>query len=139
MAFEEGGKLDWEKRWERQRLVIAQRVRKELKKLNARQLDQIRRGKKHYLGHELWEGWTAPIAVYLFYCTGCEHYSLDYPHGFIQNQYLTCQNCRRSIDFVPWWVPWAQLWDLIRIWWKYRKGIPEKEEENEKKNAQSQG
>lgn len=70
---------------------------------------------KHPLGYEQKEGFTAPLPFFLFFCEHCEHESKDYPHGFNQSQYLSCSNCGARHDFVPWWIPFAELWVLIKL------------------------
>lgn len=104
---------------DRTRFLNAQRVRKEIAALTAGEQRRIRLGRKHYLRHERWEIWTEDLPVYLFWCGECERFSLDYQHGFIQNRYLTCQNCGTNTDFVPWWVAWVELWGIVKMGWKY--------------------
>jgi hypothetical protein len=101
-------------------LIVGQRVRQELQKLSEQEKSRIRSGKKHYLGHETWEGWSGALPIYLFWCGECQNYTLDYPHGFIQSQYLLCHRCDTRLDFVPWWIVWSELLALLRISWRYR-------------------
>lgn len=107
---------------EGRRMLAAKRARHEVDKLDRFQLWPIEMGRKHYLYHERREGWTSDLPVYLFRCGNCERFSLDYPHGFVQNRYLTCQNCGTNTDFVPWWVPFAELWDLVKVAWRILVG-----------------
>ncbi len=102
------------------RFLIAQRVRRELNKLSVWQKRLIQLGRKHYLRHERWSGWTGNLPVYLFWCGICGHFTLDYPHGYIQGRYLTCQNCGTHTSFVPWWIPFVKLWEFLKIAWRYR-------------------
>ena len=101
-------------------LLAAKRVRHEISDLSRFQLWRIRQGRKHYLRHERREGWTGDLPIYLFWCGKCKRISLDYPHGLIQNRYLTCQNqnCRTNTDFVPWWVAWVELWEIVKTAWR---------------------
>ena len=79
-------------------------------------------GKKLYIGHEQREGWSGRLPFYLFFCGECEHFAKDYPHGFIERQYLICSFCGVRHSFVPWWVPLAQAWAAVKIGIKYRMG-----------------
>ena len=102
-------------------LLAAKRVRDEISDLSRFQLWLIRMGRKHYIGHKRWEeSWIEDLPIYLFHCGKCEHYTLDYPHGRTQNRYLTCQNqnCRTNTDFVPWWVAWVELWEIVKTAWR---------------------
>lgn len=86
-----------------------------VKKMSGWQKIQMKRGKKIYLGHEQREGWTDKLPFYLFWCEDCEHFAKDYPHGYIENQSLICSHCGLRHDFTPWWVPWVQLWQVIKM------------------------
>ena len=77
-------------------------------------------GRKIYIGHEQREGWTGKLPFYLFWCETCEHFSKDYPHGHIERQCLICSNCGIKHAFVPWWMPWLELWHGIRLVIRYR-------------------
>lgn len=78
------------------------------------------RGEKIYLGDEQREGWTGKLPFYLFWCGRCEKYAKDYPHGYIERQYLICSHCGEIYNFVPWWVAWVSFWQFIRLAIKYR-------------------
>ncbi len=102
------------------RLWTAQRVRQELAKLPAWQKVRILLGRKYYLYHEQRKNWTGQLPIYLFRCGNCGEYTLDYPQGPIDRRYLFCYHCKTQTDFVPWWVPWARLWKVLRLAWRYR-------------------
>jgi len=87
-----------------------------IKKINWRQKLLMRVfGKKINLGEEKREEWTGAILFYLFYCKYCGHYVKDYPHGHLERRYLICSACEVKHNFVPWWVGWAKIWQLIRF------------------------
>ncbi|MBU6415053.1 hypothetical protein KGQ34_02330 [Patescibacteria group bacterium] len=79
------------------------------------------RGKKLYLGCEQKEGWSGKLPFYLFWCSACEHYAKDYPHGFIERQYLICSYCGQQQDFVSWRAPFTELRDLVLFFIRHRR------------------
>ena len=102
-------------------IVFAREAQEAIKKMSRWQKFQMQyRGKKICLGQEKRDGWTGELPFYLFWCRGCEHYAKDYPHGYIERQYLNCSYCGTGHDFVPWWVPWVGLWQAIKFSFKYR-------------------
>lgn len=80
----------------------------------AQKLLMRRHGKKIYLGREQREGWSGALPFYLFWCEDCGHFAKDYPHGYIERQYLLCSNCKARHSFVPWWVEFALCWQILR-------------------------
>ena len=100
------------------RFLNAKRVRHEISVLSRFQLWRIKYGRKHYLRHEHREGGTEDLPIYLFWCRKCERISLDYPHGHIQDRYLTCQNCGTNTDFVPWRATWDEFWKIVKEAWR---------------------
>ncbi|MBU6141994.1 hypothetical protein KGO95_02665 [Patescibacteria group bacterium] len=100
-------------------LLDAAQLRKYLPALSESQKNAIRNGKKIKVAEEQREGWTGKLPFYIFWCPTCDNFSYDYPHGFIETQYLTCHKCSKRIDFRPWWVELAQLWELIK--WMCRR------------------
>lgn len=109
-------------------LALAREAQEALKKTTAwQQFCMKMRGKKIYLGSEQKEGWSGSLPFYLFWCESCDHYAKDYPHGHIERRYLVCSYCTEQHDFVPWWVPFAQLWDLARFAVRYRREAKQRE------------
>ncbi len=105
--------------------VMAAEVREALKKLSWWQKWlMLNFGKKIYIGHEgheLHKGWTGKLPFYLFRCENCEKVVKDYPHSYPERQYLLCLHCMAHHDFVPWWVPFHQIWEIITFVIMYRK------------------
>ena len=77
-------------------------------------------GRKMYVGHEKRENWAGKLPFYIFWCSECEHFAKDYPHGHLERQYLICSFCAVRHDFVPWWMPFAELFATLKFVWKYR-------------------
>ncbi len=90
-------------------------VREIAKRLSRTKKRRALRGKKIYVRHEKREGWTAQLPIYLFWCPACEHWALDYPHGHIDRQYLTCSCCKASHRFVPWKVEIKIFFSYLRL------------------------
>lgn len=61
-------------------------------------------GKKLAIGAEQRKDWRGKLPFYLFKCENedCGRIAKDYPHGYIQRQYLLCSACGTHHDFVPW-------------------------------------
>lgn len=76
-----------------------------------------RRGKKVNLGEFTRPGWSGYIPHYLFQCDLCKELSVDYPHGFPENQYLWCQNqtCKARIDFVSLGTELKVAFSLLKL------------------------
>jgi len=74
-----------------------------------------------FIGRELWDGFSEPMPIYLFWCENCGRPTKDYPHGFIEKRYLQCGHCRTRRDFTPWWLPWAQLWTVLSFLVRHKK------------------
>lgn len=103
--------------------AFAREANQALSKMTPWQKFKMRyRGKKIYLGHEKRENWSGFLPFYLFWCEDCQHYAKDYPHGFIERQYLTCSHCGIHHHFVPWWVGWVRAWQMLGIAIRYRLG-----------------
>ncbi len=83
--------------------------------LSSRDQRRVRGGTKHFVGAQQRQGWSAPIPCYVFWCDACDRHTFDYPHGHIERQYLLCANCQAYHEFVPWWVPLRQTWELFRF------------------------
>lgn len=95
--------------------VLQKEIQEVVSGLKSSTKRKIDRGKKHYVAHETREGWNGELPFYLFLCKKCGHYAKDYPHGFIHRQYLLCSHCKWYHDFVPWWVPFAQMYYLLKF------------------------
>ncbi len=101
--------------------VFAREAQEAVKKISWRQKFRTRfLGKKIYMGDEQRDGWNGKLPFYLFYCSNCEHFAKDYPHGFTEYQYLNCSYCETRYDFVPWWIQFTILWRTVKVLWKYR-------------------
>ena len=98
----------------------AQRAWRELPKWKRSAIKAF--GIRYKLGQEQKEGFTAPLPFFLFFCERCGHESKDYPHGHIDRQYLLCSNCDITHNFVPYWVPFAELWALTKFAFSVRFG-----------------
>ena len=85
-----------------------------LPKLSWLQEKRIRNGAKIKVCEEQWLGWTGKLPFYIFWCSDCDGFGYDYPHGHIEAQYLNCHRCDTRIDFVPWWVALQQLWYVAK-------------------------
>lgn len=57
-------------------------------------------GFKVFLKYDRKIGWSGELPFYLFWCSDCHRFVCDYPHGFPENQYLNCPECRRRFGFV---------------------------------------
>jgi len=72
-------------------------------------------GKKVYISHEKHEGWRGELPFYLFWCALCERFAKDYPHGFIETQYLSCPHCNQRHGFVPFCIEIKKILIELRI------------------------
>jgi len=88
-----------------------------------------KRGKKIYVGHEgpeKHESWSGSLPFYLFWCEECEHWVKDYPHGYIERQYLRCHYCDAYHEFVPRSVKFRMLWKELKLLFRFallRRGV----------------
>lgn len=99
----------------------AAQLREHLPRLSERQKDRIQyNGAKIQVCEEQREGWTGKLPFYIFWCPRCDDFAYDYPHGFIENQYLSCHQCMERVSFVPWWAGLKELYNILR--WKIGGG-----------------
>ncbi len=100
--------------------IDARKLQEYLPKLSESEKEAVKRGKKIKVCEEQREGWLGKLPFYIFWCPSCENFAYDYAHGYIENQHLNCHRCGAYVDFRPWWLEWAQLWNLLR--WKFGGG-----------------
>lgn len=89
-------------------------LRRSVDKLSKWQKRRVRNGAKVLAGYERREGWSGELPFYIFWCSDCENFSYDYPHGHIERQYLSCHNCNAKIDFRPWWIEFKMMWEFLK-------------------------
>jgi hypothetical protein len=101
----------------------ARGLRTNLGKLSAWQKYRIKNHDvKVLVARERREGWRGELPFYIFWCGDCGDFSYDYAHGHIDRRYLNCHRCNGKVDFVPWWVMWRMLWEVIRARFSLRAG-----------------
>lgn len=117
--------------------VTAVETREALKNISWLQRRLLKFGKKIYIGDEGPEkhkGWSSKLPFYLFQCENCEQTAKDYPHGYLDRQYLLCLHCNTHHDFRPWWLPFQQIWNLIRIRYNTRgEAVTEETKDTDRK------
>lgn len=84
------------------------------------QRNRAEHGEKIFLKKAQAPRFTGELPFYLFECPSCTHLSVDYPHSWPENQYLTCQNCQQRIDFVSFCMKVKIFWDYVRLLWRLR-------------------
>lgn len=84
-------------------ITLAAEAKEAVAKTTPFQRFLMSQGKKLFIGEERRAGWSGKLPFYLFFCGDCGHYAKDYPHGFIERQYLLCSHCGAHHSFVPLW------------------------------------
>jgi len=82
--------------------MLMLRARRELAHLGFFRRLQVYLGAVVLLGEEQWVGWSGKLPIYLFLCPNCGKPAIDYPHGCLPRQYLSCCNskCQGWMYFI---------------------------------------
>ena len=100
----------------------AKQLDEHLPKLSESQKERVKNGVKIKVCEEQRENWSGKLPFYIFWCEDCENFAYDYPHGYIEVQYLICHRCNNLVDFRPWWAGWVLVWGNIKLLYQIKFG-----------------